>query len=84
MAALVSTVGNALDGKVVIETMNPLGVTANFQHVHDLDFMRDNSTAEDLQKRLPKTRIVKAFNLLAVPVLEATAWSTSPVEPSVP
>ncbi|WCK05737.1 NADPH-dependent F420 reductase [Agrobacterium tumefaciens] len=81
--AIVSEVGNALDGKTVIETMNPLGVTADFVHFHDLEFMRDNSTAEDLQRRLPEARVVKAFNLLAAPVLEAAAWSASPAQPSI-
>ena len=81
--AIVREVGDALDGKVVIETMNPLGVTAEFQHYHDLEFMRDNSTAEDLQRRLPKARIVKAFNLMAAPVLEAAAWSNASTKPSV-
>jgi len=83
VAAVVSEIGDGLDGKVVIETMNPLGVTADFQHFHDLEFMRDNSTSEDLQRRLPKARVVKAFNLLAAPVLEAAAWSTSSVQPSI-
>lgn len=81
--AIVSEVGDALDGKIVIETMNPLGVTNDFVHFHDLEFMRNNSTSEDLQRRLPKARIVKAFNLLAAPVLEAAAWVSSPVKPSV-
>jgi len=81
--AIVSEVGDALDGKTVIDTMNPLGVTAEFQHLHELDFMRDNSTSEVLQQRLPKARIVKAFNLLGSPLLEAAAWSKSPVQPNV-
>ncbi|OWJ68842.1 NADPH-dependent F420 reductase [Inquilinus limosus] len=81
--AIVAEVGDALDGKIVIETMNPLGVTADFQHFHDLEFMRESSTAEDLQRRLPKARIVKAFNLLAAPALEAAAWSASPVQPGI-
>ncbi|UWU76190.1 NAD(P)-binding domain-containing protein [Bradyrhizobium huanghuaihaiense] len=81
--AIVSEVGDALDGKVVIETMNPLGVTADFVHFHDLEFMRDSSTAEDLQRRLPKGRIVKAFNLMAAPALEAAAWSASPLQPNI-
>jgi 8-hydroxy-5-deazaflavin:NADPH oxidoreductase len=80
--AIVSEVGDALDGKVVIETMNPLGVTADFVHFHDLEFMRNSSTSEDLQRRLPKARVVKAFNLLAAPVLEAAAWASSTVKPS--
>jgi 8-hydroxy-5-deazaflavin:NADPH oxidoreductase len=76
--AVAAAVGNALDGKIVIETMNPLGVTAAFEHYHDLDFMRDGSTAEDLQRRLPKARVVKAFSTLPAPVLEAAAWTSSP------
>ncbi|MBX4929554.1 hypothetical protein ABID08_001414 [Rhizobium binae] len=39
--------GDALDAKTVIETMNLLGVTADSQHCHDLDFMRDSSTSEE-------------------------------------
>lgn len=81
--AVVSEVAEALDGKTVIETMNPLGVTAEFVHFHDLEFMRDNSTAEDLQRRLPKSRIVKAFNLIAAPALEAAAWSASALQPNI-
>ncbi|MEP7454208.1 NAD(P)-binding domain-containing protein [Phyllobacterium sp. SB3] len=37
--AIVSEAGDALDGKTVIETMNSLGVTAEFVHFHDLEFM---------------------------------------------
>lgn len=82
--AIVAAVGDALDGKVVIETMNPLGVTPEFKHFHDLGFMRDSSTAEDLQKRLPKARVVKAISTLAAPVLEAAAWKTAATPPGVP
>lgn len=81
--AVIDAVGDALDGKVVIETMNPLGVTNTFVHFHDVDFMRDNSTAEYLQKRLPRARVVKAFSLLAAPALEAAAWATSSLKPSI-
>jgi len=80
---VVSEVGNALDGKVVIETMNPLGVTDKFEHYHDLDFMRDNSTSEVLQKHLPKAKVVKAFNILPAPVLEAAAWTDTSVKPNI-
>jgi 8-hydroxy-5-deazaflavin:NADPH oxidoreductase len=45
--------------------------------------MRDNSTAEDLQARLPRARVVKAFSTLPAPVLEAAAWSGSPVPANV-
>ena len=83
MAAIVEAVGDALDGKTVIETMNPLGVTADFQHFHDLEFMRQGSTAEELQRRLPKAHVVKAFSTLAAPVLETAAWSASTARPGV-
>lgn len=82
-ASVIDVVGDALDGKVVIETMNPLGVTREFAHFHDHAFMRDNSTAEYLQERLPGARVVKAFSLLAAPVLEAAAWTASPSRPNV-
>ncbi|WP_010489390.1 NADPH-dependent F420 reductase [Pseudomonas sp. S9] len=81
--ALVDEIGDALDGKIVIETMNPLGVTKDFVHFHDVEFMRDNSTAEYLQKRLPNARVVKAFSQLAAPVLEAAAWASSPTKANV-
>jgi len=81
--AIIDAVGDTLDGKVVIETMNPLGVTSAFVHFHDQAFMRDNSTAEYLQKRLPRARVVKTFNLLAAPLLEAAAWAASPSKPSM-
>ncbi|WP_442968329.1 NADPH-dependent F420 reductase [Pseudorhodoferax sp.] len=75
--AIAQEIGDALAGKTVIETMNPLGVTAKFVHYHDLEFMRDNSTAEYLQKLLPAARVVKSFNQLAAPALEAAAWRDS-------
>jgi predicted dinucleotide-binding enzyme len=81
--AVLSEVGNALDGKIVIETMNPLGVNDKFEHYHDLEFMRDNSTTEVLQARIPKARVFKSFNILPAPTLEAAAWSKSVVQPNV-
>ncbi len=81
--AVIAEAGDALDGKIVIDTMNPLGVTPEFVHFHDLDFMRDSSASESLQKRLPKARVVKGFNLLAAPVLEAAAWTEAPTSPAV-
>ncbi len=73
--AVLGEIGDALDGKTVIETMNPLGVTEDFVHYHDTEFMRDNSTAEQLQARLPKSQVVKSFSTLPAPILEASAWS---------
>ncbi len=72
---VLDAIGDALDGKTVIDTMNPLGVTEDFIHFHDTDFMLSNSTTEELQRRLPKSHVVKAFSNLAAPVLEREAWS---------
>jgi predicted dinucleotide-binding enzyme len=44
------------DGKVVIDVMNAVG--ENF----DLTISCSTSTAEQTQKKLPKTKVVKAFN----------------------
>ncbi|RAI04483.1 NADP oxidoreductase [Acuticoccus sediminis] len=83
MDAVVGEAREALHGKVVIETMNPLNVDADFRHTHDLAFMQESSTAEALQQRMPEARVVKAFNLMAAPVLEAAAWATSPSRPGI-
>ena len=81
--AVIEAAGSALAGNVVIETMNPLGVSEDFVHFHDHAFMRDSSTAEYLQERLPDAKVVKAFNLLAAPALESDAWSSSASKPSI-
>ena len=80
--ATLAEVGD-LAGKIVIDTMNPLNVTEQFEHYHDLDFMQSNSTSEELQKRLPKARVIKAFSTMPSTVLDADEWSNNPVKPAV-
>ncbi|MEK8174459.1 NAD(P)-binding domain-containing protein [Streptomyces sp. M19] len=41
-----------MDGKVVIDTMNPLQVSSDFEHTYDQTFMARSSTSEELQRRL--------------------------------
>lgn len=82
LEATLAEVGD-LAGKIVIDTMNPLDVTEEFEHYHDLEFMRSNSTSEALQKRLPKARVVKAFSTMPSIVLDANEWSGNPVKPAV-
>ncbi len=73
----------SLDGKIIIDTMNPLKVNEAFEHYHDLEFMQSSSTSEELQKRLPNARIVKAFSTIPAPLLDKNAWQDSSFLPSV-
>ena len=73
----------ALEGKIVIDTMNPLKVSEQFEHYHDLEFMKSSSTSEELQKRLPKAHVVKAFSTMPSAVLDSTQWSNNPVKPAI-
>jgi predicted dinucleotide-binding enzyme len=49
-------IGSAGDGKVLLDVTNALGENMN------LAIGFSTSAAEELQKKLPKTRVVKAFN----------------------
>lgn len=80
--AVLDAVGR-LSNKVVIETMNPLQVSADFEHRHDTAFMAHSSTTEELQRRLPKARVVKAFNTMPSDLLDKKRWSGSSATPSV-
>ena len=72
-----------LEGKIVIDTMNPLKVNEQFEHDRDLEFMKSSSTSEELQKRLPKARVVKAFSNMSAVVLDSNQWSNNPVKPPI-
>jgi len=72
-----------LDGKIVIDTMNALNVNEQFEHYHDLEFMKSNSTTEELQRRLPKARVVKAFSTMPFPLLENRAWENIETKPPI-
>jgi 8-hydroxy-5-deazaflavin:NADPH oxidoreductase len=65
-----------LDGKVVLETLNPVLIDEDSRaHVHDHAFMATNgSTSEWLQERAPNAQIVKAFNTLPSELLDARVW----------
>jgi 8-hydroxy-5-deazaflavin:NADPH oxidoreductase len=56
VAGIVAELGNALDGKVVIDSTNPLNATYT-----DLT-TTGTSAAETLQQELPGSAVVKAFN----------------------
>ncbi|TCC40995.1 NADPH-dependent F420 reductase [Kribbella speibonae] len=78
--AVLQAVG-PLAGKVVIDTMNPLQVNGDFEHSYDAYFMARSSTSEELQRRLPDVRVVKAFNTMPSTLLDARRW---PEPKSVP
>jgi len=73
----------SLEGKIIIDTMNPLKVNEAFEHYHDLDFMQTSSTSEELQRRLPSAKIVKAFSTIPFHLLDKDAWQGSQMLPSV-
>lgn len=69
--------GISLAGKIVIDTMNPLNVDANFNHYHDLEYMRRTSTTEELQKTFPEAILFKAFNTMPATLLDAGKWTSN-------
>jgi predicted dinucleotide-binding enzyme len=65
--AALQAVGPALNGKVVIDTSNPLDTSRGFPpslFVKDTD-----SLAEQLQRALPEVRLIKMFNTMAHEVM---------------
>lgn len=63
--------------------MNPLKVNEQFEHTHDLDFMAISSTSEELQKRRPRARVVKAFSTLPASILAVDKWEATATKPSI-
>ena len=72
-----------MEGQIVIDTMNPLLVNERFEHYHDTELMRDSSTSEVLQSKLPKAHVVKAFSSLPSQALDATIWRNNNVKPPI-
>ncbi|OGM51210.1 hypothetical protein ABOM_000047 [Aspergillus bombycis] len=75
--------GITLSGKVVIDTMNPLNVDANFNHYHDLKYMERTSITEELQRAFPEAILFKAFNSMPATLLEAQRWASGRVPPII-
>ena len=65
--AALQAVGPALDGKVVIDTSNPLDLSRGFPP--SLFVSNTDSLAERLQQALPQVRLVKMFNTMAHEVM---------------
>lgn len=66
--------GITLSGKIVIETMNPLNVDANFNHYHDLKYMERTSITEEVQRAFPEAILFKAFNTMPATLLDSREW----------
>ena len=65
--AALRAVGNGLDGKVVIDTTNPLDFSQGFPP--SLFVSNTDSLVEQLQRELPNVRLVKSFNTMSNPVM---------------
>jgi predicted dinucleotide-binding enzyme len=65
--AALQAVGEALDGKVVIDTSNPLDFSKGFPP--SLFVSNTDSLVESLQRELPNARLVKSFNTMSNPVM---------------
>jgi predicted dinucleotide-binding enzyme len=75
--------GITLSGKVVIDTMNPLNVDANFNHYHDLKYMERTSITKEVQRAFPEAIFFKAFNSMPATLLEVQKWSSGRVPPII-
>jgi NADPH-dependent F420 reductase len=58
VSGIADELGSALDGKVVVDSTNPINETFD-----DL-FTTGRSSAEELQDKLPNAKVVKAFNTI--------------------
>jgi predicted dinucleotide-binding enzyme len=65
--AALQAVGDALNGKVVIDASNPLDFSRGFPP--SLFVSNTDSLAEQLQRELPEARLVKMFNTMANEVM---------------
>ena len=75
--------GITLSGKLVIDTMNPLNVDANFNHYHDLKYMERTSVTQDVQRAFPEAIVFKAFNSMPATLLEVQKWAPRRVPPII-
>lgn len=78
----------SLDGKVVIDAINPLTTTetivnATTKNQHFCEFLGESSVSQKFQKRLTMAKIVKAFNQFSVGILAAGTQLSATEKPAV-
>lgn len=78
-----TSVGETLSGKVVIDTMNPLNVDADFNHYHDLEYMERTSTTEEIHETFPEAILFKAFNTIPATLLDVRKWAAGHAPPII-
>lgn len=69
-APLLGELAHALDGKVVVDCVNPLGFDDRGPHIVRVD---EGSAAEQAQALLPRSRVVAAFNHVSAALLNDPA-----------
>lgn len=66
-AVAAANAGGALDGRILVDLSNPLDFSNGFPPT--LSVCNTDSLGEQLQRALPKTRVVKTLNTVANPIM---------------
>jgi 8-hydroxy-5-deazaflavin:NADPH oxidoreductase len=71
--SLLESLGDTLDGKILIDCINPLNAAFN-----GLDLGYDTSASEEIARRVPQTHIVKAFNTVSAATMADPYYEGKP------
>jgi hypothetical protein len=76
--AVLSALADELDGKVVVDVANPLDFSGGFPP--RLSVAGDDSLAEQIQRALPRTRVVKTLNTVTASVMVSPGSLAEPTD----